>query len=105
MFDSSLDRSRLYFIVLQLLRIMRDWILESLGDVKVLEQNWKAMRQRRSDEIEQTTSPDGLDKCESGIDRNWKILIKHLEHRGGMLLHRIDQQTSQIISLRDGVRA
>ncbi|KAF2802242.1 uncharacterized protein BDZ99DRAFT_401745 [Mytilinidion resinicola] len=116
MFDSSLDRSKQYFIVLQLLRIMGEWISGALKDLEQQKGGWLqdqeyrkyAMiafheRELRADPSRGVPELDEIDLEEKVISANWEALITYQRRHEKLLLDRIDKKTEEIKSLRDGV--
>jgi hypothetical protein len=108
MFDESLNRSRLYFVVLQTLRIMGEWIGETLKDVEQQKTRWMKYRQIRKDHNVNGKSkfviPDqdfALD--ENIIGANWEVLLSFQQNQENLLLDRLGRKTEEVKSLRDGV--
>lgn len=96
MFDTSFRLSKLYFTVLQLLRIMAEWIEGSLDDQKRLREQWWNGWNRQ---------PLALTVDEKAIiDKNWDTIISSMEPRTQYFLDRINRKTEEVKSLRDGVR-
>ncbi|KAI0386340.1 hypothetical protein F5Y04DRAFT_243875, partial [Hypomontagnella monticulosa] len=95
MFDDAFQFSRLYFTVLQLLRIAREWIEGSVNDQKELQDNWLRCQSRL---------PFKLSSSElAGIEKNWVVVLSNSERRAKGLLDRISRKTEEVESLRDGL--
>jgi hypothetical protein len=100
MFDRSLEKSDLYFAVLQILRIMGEWISESVKDLEHQKEDWS--------EFGRFDAPDYLSAKYLETDRevinsNWDLLASHHAKLVKVLQDRIDRKTKEVESLRDGV--
>ncbi|KAF2496714.1 hypothetical protein BU16DRAFT_340064 [Lophium mytilinum] len=93
MFDSSLKVSEQYFAILQILRIMREWICDALKDLERQKEIWQSDRGYRLSRK--------LD--ESIIESNWEVLVSLQQGFEKILLDRIDRKTEEVKSLRDGL--
>jgi hypothetical protein len=112
MFDRSLEKSELYFAVLQILCIMSEWIYESATDLEnqkeaeaAIHQNiWSGDAKYFSEnrrEIERGIINSNWDK--GIINSNWDLLLSHHAKVVKVLQDRIDRKTKEVESLRDGV--
>ena len=102
MFDRSLEKSELYFAVLQIIRIMGESISESVTDLESQKKSkidfyWTAFgtaehltwRSREKDRVV--------------INSNWDLLSSHHGKLVKVIQDRIDRKTKEVESLRDGV--
>lgn len=96
MFDTDFKRSKLYFTLLQVLRIFGEYISPVSEDIKSLSSffldpaNGLPFYDPRPDE-------------ESIIESNWKLVIQLQKDAEERLLRRILDKTEEVKSLRDGV--
>ncbi|OTA53959.1 hypothetical protein K449DRAFT_389502 [Hypoxylon sp. EC38] len=97
MFDNSFELSKLYFSVLQLLRIITEWIEESITDLRDLRERY-ALRKRFLIQILKL----GLDDI-SSTEKNWDTVIATMELPANRLLDRINRKAEEVKSLRDGL--
>ncbi|OTB06099.1 hypothetical protein M426DRAFT_9921 [Hypoxylon sp. CI-4A] len=95
MFDESFQLSKKYFTVLQLFRIISDFVDESVRDQKSIRRKWLEDKTR----FRLNLSRDEL----ASIERNWDTVISSMEMRAGRLLDRINRNTEAVKSLRDGL--
>ena len=98
MFDDSFERSKLYFKVLQLLRIFSDEIQTSVRDLEYLnigETNTFIMREFLS--LRRSTADTKV------LQKNWETVMKYQTEAQDRLLNRIMDKEEEIKSLRDGV--
>jgi hypothetical protein len=100
MFDRSLEKSELYFAVLQILRIISEWIYKSVTDLEnqKAELAYYAGFGSRVPEY-----PNNLETDRRVINSNWDMLISHHAKLIKVLLDRIERKTKEVESLRDGV--
>ncbi|KAI0885813.1 uncharacterized protein GGS22DRAFT_199974 [Annulohypoxylon maeteangense] len=95
MFDNSFQLSRLYFNVHQLLRVINDWIEESVIDLKAIRQEWLKNRNNLGFH---------LDKRELRmIEKNWDTVISDIDTRAKGLIDRVNRRTQDVKDLRDGL--
>lgn len=87
MFDNSFRRSRVYFRLLQILRIFSDSVRET--------------GVRLNDMRPEMTLASGYD--DKAIQNNWKIIVTYQANMEKRILQRIMEKTEEIKSLRDGV--
>lgn len=102
MFDNDpFQRSKLYFTIIQLLRIASDWIRESMEDLKSLSEHTNHLAKLQSFR----DSRSSLVTASSGkiLEQNWKKVIAYQRSIGKPLLDRIERKTEGVKSLRDGV--
>ncbi|XDG04011.1 hypothetical protein ABKA04_003626 [Annulohypoxylon sp. FPYF3050] len=95
LFDNSFERSELYFTVIQLLRIIRQWAEESMADHIALQQEWLQARSHLGFNF--------TDNELRNIERNWDTILFQADIRTKRLFNRIDQKTEEVKSLRDGL--
>ncbi|KAK7745091.1 hypothetical protein SLS62_009955 [Diatrype stigma] len=106
MFDSSFARTRLYFTVLQALRIFSEWIQESERALQQLRSNFdkvvhSATKQRNSrDEWGFDGVPPPFKR---EIDEMWNGLLAYHSSSAKCLLGRIEKKNEEIKSFRDGL--
>jgi hypothetical protein len=102
MFDRSLEKSELYFAVLQILRIISDWIQESVTDLENQEES-RGCFQRLGHGMAEHLSEEGRERDREVINSNWDLLALHHATLAKALLERIQKKTTEVESLRDGV--
>ncbi|KAI0885841.1 uncharacterized protein GGS22DRAFT_179533 [Annulohypoxylon maeteangense] len=106
MFDSSFERSKLYFTVLQTLRVFSEWIQESERELQQLKQNFdvniqsNAARRGSVASNHGTASPVMFMK---EIDEAWEELLATHDSSSKYLLDRIGKKEVEIKSFRDGL--
>ena len=104
MFDSSFERSRVYFNSLQLLRIFGQTIRSTRQGIRQLAPE---SFPNRIDGIPSYGRPFILPRSNPGEDKillaNWKILWGFYVEAESELLGRLAEKTEEIKSLRDGV--
>ncbi|RKL45807.1 hypothetical protein BFJ72_g3352 [Fusarium proliferatum] len=83
MFDQSFDRSKDYFVALQLLRIVDEWLDEIVPSLKEL---------RMKPGLTHTEAEENLDAA-----------IRFMTGRAGAVQNRVRRKVEQINSLRDGL--
>jgi hypothetical protein len=101
MFDRSLEKSELYFAVLQILRIMSEWISESVTDLENKKEDWGSFHEIWDAEHPISENARGIDK--RLINSNWDLLVSHQAKLVKVLRDRIERKTKEVESLRDGV--
>ncbi|OTB16432.1 hypothetical protein K445DRAFT_58648 [Daldinia sp. EC12] len=89
MFDSTFERSRLYFTVLQALRIFSEWIEESARELQQLKQDFDANIQ--------------FNMARREIDELWDKVIAIHGASSKSLIDRIEKKEEEIKSFRDGL--
>jgi hypothetical protein len=96
--DHKLRRSESYFMVIQLLRVFRDWVNTAHPGLRELSDEWenciKAQDYTRSDDYQ---------NAQNIIVKNWETLLSYSQDLTDQLLSHIDRTTEEVISLRDGV--
>jgi len=104
MFDSSFERSRVYFNSLQVLRIFGQTIRSTRQGIRQLAPE---SFPDRMDRISSYDRPFILPRSNPREDKillaNWKILWDFYVEAESELLGRIAEKTEEIKSLRDGV--
>ncbi|KAI1389684.1 uncharacterized protein F4822DRAFT_399282 [Hypoxylon trugodes] len=106
MFDSTFDRSRLYFTVLQALRIFSEWIQEGERELQQLKQDFYSNiqsgsgRRGSADSNHSDAPPNDFMK---GIDDAWEEAISFHSSSTKSLLYRIEKKEEEIKSFRDGL--
>ncbi|UPK90425.1 hypothetical protein LCI18_001360 [Fusarium solani-melongenae] len=88
MFDSSFTRSKDYFVAIQLLRIMDEWLDELLLGIDDL----GGMPARRN-------AISGMDAAEDNIN----VVTKNMKERATRFQNRVRKKSEEIKSLRDGL--
>ncbi|KAI1204290.1 uncharacterized protein F4807DRAFT_472322 [Annulohypoxylon truncatum] len=106
MFDSSFERSKLYFTVLQTLRIFTEWIQESERELQQLKRDFDINVQsntarRSSIASSHGTAPPAMFVKE--IDEAWEELMTLHNSSSKSLLDRIEKKEVEIKSFRDGL--
>ncbi|KAI2473153.1 hypothetical protein F4781DRAFT_223807 [Annulohypoxylon bovei var. microspora] len=102
MFDSTFERSKLYFTVLQTLRVFSEWIQESERELQQLKQDFDV-------NIQSNTARRGSISSNYGtvppteIDDAWEELIAIHGSSSKSLLDRIEKKEAEIKSFRDGL--
>ncbi|KAK0708849.1 hypothetical protein B0T21DRAFT_428104 [Apiosordaria backusii] len=103
MFDTSFERSRVYFKTLQMLRIFADAIRETGRDLqemdpeKLIQGNFR----RAGRDVHYFLRQEPLE--DKSLWDNWKILLDFQQAAEEKLLRRITEKTEEITSLRDGL--
>ncbi|KAK4176626.1 hypothetical protein QBC36DRAFT_6307 [Triangularia setosa] len=102
MFDTSFERSRVYFKTLQMLRIFADAIRETGRDLREMdpEKLVQGNFRRAGYDVHDFLKEPLEDKA---IWNNWKILLDFQQQTEEKLLRRITEKTEEITSLRDGL--
>ncbi|KAK6951043.1 hypothetical protein Daesc_007572 [Daldinia eschscholtzii] len=107
MFDSTFERSRLYFTVLQALRIFSEWIGESGRELQQLKQDFDANIQfnmaRRGSIGSSDGSSETTDSFMKDIDELWDKVIAIHGASSKSLIDRIEKKEEEIKSFRDGL--
>lgn len=85
-----METSGLYFAVLDILRVMDEWINHSLATLLQCQTNWN--KQTHEDQNQAAI-----------IASNWSVLIYRLRQSSAVLLDQINKKTKEVESLRDGV--
>lgn len=88
MFDKSFNRSKNYFVALQLLRIIEEWIEEILPSIEQLRED----RRFKNPIFFSSEGSKNLDAAD-----------RFIKERGFAVLRRVRNKTAEINSLRDGV--
>ncbi|KAJ4225751.1 hypothetical protein NW760_009075 [Fusarium oxysporum] len=88
MFDRSFDRSKNYFVALQLLRVMDEWIDEIVLSVK---------------ELREHPMVEHLPLYAAEAKDNFDATIKNMKERAEVVQKRIRKKQEEINSLRDGL--
>ncbi len=103
MFDSSFDRSRVYFKTLEMLRIFGDTIRETGRDLQELDPNrlLHGNFRRAGWDVRDFLREEPLK--DKALWRNWQTLSEFQVAAEQRLLRRIAEKTEEIKSLRDGV--
>ncbi|KAK0654835.1 hypothetical protein B0T16DRAFT_317196 [Cercophora newfieldiana] len=98
MFDSSFQRSGVYFKTLQILRIFAQVIQRTRRDVELLNPEVSL-----SAPVLPLTSPDSDPTEDNMLQANWDILWGFYLEKEDHLLKRITNKTEEVKSLRDGL--
>jgi hypothetical protein len=88
MFDKSFNRSKDYFVALQLLRIVDEWLDEVVPSVK---------------EIKENPDPRCRSFCAAEAEKNFDGAIRFIDEKAGAVQKRVRKKVEEINSLRDGV--
>ncbi|KAI1104486.1 hypothetical protein F4804DRAFT_187801 [Jackrogersella minutella] len=106
MFDSTFERSRLYFTVLQTLRIFSEWIQESERELQQLKRDFDVNIQSnlaRHGSISSNRDDLPSSTFIKEIDLAWDELIDMHHSSSRSLLDRIEKKEAEIKSFRDGL--
>ena len=110
MFDSStsLARSKLYFTVLQLLRMSTQWIQESVRDLELLRGYFvDDLSKLASDKyyVNFMTGKQGPIRMaeRERIEDKWAQVLLYSKSTSKRLVDRIERKAEEVKSLRDGV--
>ncbi|KAI0377252.1 hypothetical protein F5Y04DRAFT_180576 [Hypomontagnella monticulosa] len=106
MFDSTFERSQLYFTVLQTLRIISEWVHESGRELHQLKRDFYASVQSgpaRRGSISSKKSDAPPNTLIDEIDKAWEELIALHNSSSESLLNRIEKKEEDIKSFRDGL--
>lgn len=95
MFGDSYQRSRLYFTVLETLRVSRGWIEDTVDD-------WASLRDQWAREVRPSEIFDEADW--RAVEAGWDSVTVALQAKAKLLEDRIDRKSEEVKSLRDGVR-
>ncbi|EWY85762.1 hypothetical protein FOYG_12871 [Fusarium oxysporum NRRL 32931] len=88
MFDKSFDRSKDYFVALQLLRLMDEWIDEVVPSIKEMKEN---------------PSVERFPLCAAEAMDNFDAAIRNMKERADVVQKRVRKKQVEVNSLRDGV--
>src|SRR5688500_12315048 len=93
MFDDSFKRSKVYFTVLETLRVSGDWVRECL-------KTWESLR----DQWHRDINPSNVfNKAEhAAVEQNWAVVDRIVKARVEGLITRITSKAEEVKSLRDG---
>jgi hypothetical protein len=91
LFDGSFSQSKMYFQILQLLRIMLLWIRETRYDLE------------RFKSAALADMPRYYSRSRDVIRQNWDRVLEHFTVLEQELLRRVDAKTDEIRGLHDGV--
>jgi hypothetical protein len=99
----SLEKSDLYFALLQLLRYMKEWIDSSTADLVGVKKGFDHLLS-----FERPYPPEHEMKTMADVDmpamrNNWDILVSRHKEKKEILLLRIEQMREDVVTLRDGV--
>jgi hypothetical protein len=104
MFDSSFERSRIYFKTLQVLRIFSQTVKSTRRTVYTLApERIPKVFSVRTGTRRPFIHPDTNATDDKILMANWKILWSYYLESEKQLLQRIAEKTEEIKSLRDGV--
>ncbi|KAG7407091.1 hypothetical protein Forpe1208_v013513 [Fusarium oxysporum f. sp. rapae] len=88
MFDKSFDRSKDYFVALQLLRLMDEWIDEVVPSIKEMKENPIVER---------------FPLCAAEANDNFDAAIRNMKERADVVQKRVRKKQEEVNSLRDGL--
>ncbi|KAI1455106.1 hypothetical protein F4805DRAFT_460040 [Annulohypoxylon moriforme] len=100
--DRELKTSDRYFEILQLLRIMTQWIDQTKDDMAKLSKDWE-YQMKNADMLSTPLDPKNLDPDDLAVSENWEVLIRHHNTLVENLLKEIARKNEAIQSLRDGL--
>lgn len=95
--DHKLNRSEIYFTVVQLLRIFEEWTAEPEDTIRTL-------RYHTIYELKSRMNPSQPD-AQHIIETNWISLLTQAQTSKNKILGLIKRKRDEIESLRDGVRS
>jgi hypothetical protein len=96
MFDDDFERSKLYFTILQILRIFGEYIRTMSADLHQLDDLFVSPPQGFPLQL---MEPDELRVMRT----NWEVVLKFQKAAEERLLSRVSDKTEEVKSLRDGV--
>ncbi|KAL5589154.1 hypothetical protein FOBRF1_015682 [Fusarium oxysporum] len=88
MFDKSFDRSKDYFVALQLLRLMDEWIDEVVPSIREMKEN---------------PSVERFPLCAAEAMDNFDAAIRNMKERADVVQKRVRKKQVEVNSLRDGL--
>ncbi|KAI7764822.1 hypothetical protein LZL87_004027 [Fusarium oxysporum] len=88
MFDKSFDRSKDYFVALQLLRLMDEWIDEVVPSIKEMKEN---------------PIVECFPLCATEANDNFDAAIRNMKERADVVQKRVRKKQEEVNSLRDGL--
>lgn len=94
--DHRLNRSEIYFTVVQLLRIFEEWTSEP-------EEAIRTLRYQTTYELKSRVK-SRQPEAQRIIERNWTALLSQAQTSRNRILGLIKRKRDEIQSLRDGVR-
>lgn len=106
MFDGSFARSKLYFRLLQILRIFSESIKETRETVTFLNptsSDFAYDKTHFQDLIDNEATRPNAEHELRALESNWKIISQFYDEAEKLLLQRIATKTEEIKTLRDGV--
>ncbi|KAI2625073.1 hypothetical protein GGR54DRAFT_629498 [Hypoxylon sp. NC1633] len=106
MFDSTFERSQLYFKALQTLRIFSEWIQESQRELQQLKRDFDMNVQvgaTRRGSVSSNHSATASNDFSKEIDEEWEKLLAVHNSSSSKLLDRIGKKEDEIKSFRDGL--
>lgn len=98
MYDPDLSNTKLYFKVLQVLKIFSDILGAANSELNEFSSHVPVDRHRNSSHLK-----DNLDEMMLVIDHNWDVVKSYYEEESRQLLSRIARLEEELKSLRDGV--
>ncbi|KAI1495191.1 hypothetical protein F5X96DRAFT_206690 [Biscogniauxia mediterranea] len=103
MFDSTFERSRLYFRVLETLRVFSEWIEESGRELKRLRSDYSAAADPGYKRRGSVDGDNGDPPFAKEIDNAWDELLTFHASASKSLLDRIRKKNEEIKSFKDGL--
>ncbi|KAI1316971.1 hypothetical protein F5Y16DRAFT_392990 [Xylariaceae sp. FL0255] len=101
MYDNSkLERSELYFAILQLLPLYRSYIQDSMNSLEAfVTKSKEEIRNLELSNLPRSQDPE----LHLAIRRNWDTILCYMNKNANNLLKRMDQKTEEVQRLRDGL--
>ncbi|KAL2263590.1 hypothetical protein VTK26DRAFT_6057 [Humicola hyalothermophila] len=109
MYDNEkLEKSEVYFSLLQLLRISSEWVAESSEHLEWVAQTCNSnirryMQVHNLFESKDTTGRNLGENLQEVVAWNWRVVLKFHRKESQALLAHIDRKIEEIKSLRDGL--
>lgn len=94
MFDESFERSKVYFTILETLRVSGEWVRNFIRAWDVLERRWEVEVKPYS-----LFSEDEM----RAMDKNWATVNNNIRSRVEVLITHMSSKAEEVKSLRDGV--
>ena len=94
LFNDSFQRSRLYFTVLETLRVSSSWVVDMMED-------WDSLREQWAREVRPSEIFDEADWRAAEI--GWDAVTRTVQAKAKLLKDRMDRKSEEVKSLRDGV--
>lgn len=104
--DHKLERSEMYFTVLQLLRTFEEWVAELVPRIELSRDHAQHdLNPFRQDEARlcKVEEIEHRNEARAIIDANWSMLLSQAQRSQDDILKRVERIKQEVSSLRDGV--